>query len=64
MAPLDPRDRLIVALDLPDVDTRASDRGRARRCVNFYKIGLELAYAGGLVLAEQLARTARRSFST
>ena len=45
--PIDPRDRLIFALDVPDCDrarTLAEELGDA---VTFYKIGLELMMSGG-----------------
>ncbi len=45
--PIDPADRLIVALDVPEADaakTFVSDLGDS---VRFYKIGLELFMAGG-----------------
>jgi orotidine-5'-phosphate decarboxylase len=59
---LTPRDRLIVALDIPDVD-------EARRLVEtlgetavFYKIGMELAYGGGLPLVSELAAAGKHVF--
>ena len=59
---LQPRDRLIVALDISD----ASD---ARRLVEklgdsvvFYKIGMELAYGGGLPLVSELAAAGKQVF--
>ena len=59
---LAPRDRLIVALDTPDV-------GEARRLVErigenaiFYKIGMELAYGGGLPLVSELAAAGKQVF--
>lgn len=58
----DPRDRLIVALDLPDA---ASARAMTRRigdAAGFYKIGLELVYGGGLDLARELAGEGKRVF--
>jgi orotidine-5'-phosphate decarboxylase len=58
----DVRDRLIVALDLPSV-------GEARRVVaaigdaaSFYKIGYQLAYAGGLPFAEELIGAGKKVF--
>ena len=62
MTRLAPRDRLIVALDTPDI-------GKARRLVErigdsagFYKIGMELAYGGGLPLVSELAAEAKQVF--
>jgi orotidine-5'-phosphate decarboxylase len=57
-----PRDRLIVALDLPDA--RAAD-GMVERlgdAVSFYKIGYQLAFAGGLPLADALVRAGKQVF--
>jgi orotidine-5'-phosphate decarboxylase len=59
---LAPRDRLIVALDMPDV-------GEARRLVDrigdsasFYKVGMELAYGGGLPLVSELTAAKKHVF--
>jgi orotidine-5'-phosphate decarboxylase len=51
----DPRDRLIVALDVASVEDARAAIAAIGDAANFYKIGYELAYAGGLALAEQLA---------
>jgi orotidine-5'-phosphate decarboxylase len=62
MRPTDPRDRLIVALDAPDAaeaERLVAAIGEAGR---FYKIGMELAYGGGLALAPKLARAGKRVF--
>ena len=50
--PLDPRDRLIVALDLPAVRDAEAMVERLGDAVSFYKIGYQLAFAGGLAFAE------------
>ena len=57
-----PRDRLIVALDIADVR-------EARRLVetigngaSFYKVGMELAYGGGLPLVSELAAAGKQVF--
>ena len=62
MRPTEPRDRLIVALDAPDL-------GEAERLVaaigetgRFYKIGMELAYGGGLALTPKLVAAGKRVF--
>jgi orotidine-5'-phosphate decarboxylase len=56
------RERLIVALDVESVDAaRALVSGLGDR-VSFYKIGLELAYAGGLGLAGELKQAGKRVF--
>jgi orotidine-5'-phosphate decarboxylase len=56
------KDRLIVALDLP---TEAEARRLVDRLgdeVTFYKIGLELLFAGGLGLAQELKRAGKHVF--
>ncbi len=45
--PIDPRDRLIFALDVPDADAARKLFERLGDSVSFYKIGLELCMAGG-----------------
>src|ERR1700738_3261886 len=57
-----PRDRLIVALDLPGVAVAEAMIMRLGDSVNFYKIGYQLAYAGGLPLARQLADAGKKVF--
>ena len=53
-------DRLIVALDVEDVDAARALVARLGASVTFYKVGLELAYApGGLAFARDLAATKR-----
>ena len=47
MKPLAPRERLIVALDTPGVGKAGASSGVGEAAV-FYKIGMELAYGGGL----------------
>ena len=59
---LNPRDRLIVALDLPSVAAAEAMVERLGDTVGFYKIGYHLAFAGGLPLAEMLARAGKRVF--
>jgi orotidine-5'-phosphate decarboxylase len=59
---LSPRDRLIVALDVPSVDHALDLVTRLGDSVSFYKIGLELVYAGGLDLAERLIGTGHKIF--
>lgn len=44
---IDPRDRLIVALDLPEADAARSLVDTLGDAVSFYKIGLELFMSGG-----------------
>ena len=62
MTDLDPRERLIVALDLPDVASAERLVANLGDAVSFYKIGLELTYAGGLVLAEKLIGGGKKVF--
>lgn len=57
-----PRDRLIVALDLPSVAEAEAMITRLGDSVTFYKIGMELTYAGGLGLAERLAASGKHVF--
>ena len=56
------RDRLIVALDVPTVDLAKALIDRLQHSVGVYKIGLELLYAGGMVLASQLVARGQRVF--
>ena len=57
-----PRDRLIVALDLPGVALAEAMVARLGDSVTFYKIGYQLAYAGGLPLVRQLADGGKKVF--
>src|SRR3954468_23667733 len=56
------RDRLIVALDLPSVANAEAMVARLADSVTFYKIGYQLAYAGGLPLVQQLAHAGKKVF--
>src|SRR3954470_12019391 len=56
------RDRLIVALDLASVDAAEAMVVRLGDAVTFYKIGYQLAYAGGLPLVRQLADAGKKVF--
>jgi orotidine-5'-phosphate decarboxylase len=62
MTIIDPRDRLIVALDLPSVGAAESMVARLGEAVSFYKIGMELTYGGGLGLARELAQAGKKIF--
>lgn len=62
MASIPARDRLIVALDLATVDAARALVERLGRAATFYKIGLELAMAGGLDLARELNRQGAQVF--
>ena len=57
-----PQDRLIVALDLPDVAAARAMVARLGETVSFYKIGMELVCGGGLELAARLAGEGKRVF--
>ena len=57
-----PKDRLIVALDLPSVASAEAMIDRLGDAVTFYKIGYQLGYAGGLALAKQLAGSGKKVF--
>jgi orotidine-5'-phosphate decarboxylase len=61
-ATISPRDRLIVALDLPSVATAEAMVARLGDAVTFYKIGYQLAYAGGLPLVQKLAGSGKKVF--
>jgi len=56
------RDRLILALDLPSVAAAEAMVTRLGDAVTFYKIGYQLAFAGGLAFAETLVRANKRVF--
>ena len=61
-AEIAPKDRLIVALDLPSVDAAEATIDRLGDSVTFYKIGYRLAYAGGLPLVGKLADKGKKVF--
>jgi orotidine-5'-phosphate decarboxylase len=61
-AKIAPRDRLIVALDLPSVEAAEAMIGKLGDSVTFYKIGYQLAYAGGLPLVSRLAGSGKKVF--
>ena len=56
------RDRLIVALDLSSVEAAEALIARLGDSVTFYKIGYQLAYAGGLSLVPKLAERGKKVF--
>lgn len=58
-----PKDRLIVALDLPSVDAAEAMIAKLGDSVSFYKIGYQLAYAGGLSLIGKLADRGKKVFA-
>lgn len=59
---MDIRDRIIIALDLPDVATARRMVGTLGGSGTFYKIGYELAFVGGLDLARELIAEGRKVF--
>jgi orotidine-5'-phosphate decarboxylase len=56
------RERLIVALDLPSVADAEAMVSRLGDTVEFYKIGYQLAFAGGLPLAAELIGAGKKVF--
>jgi orotidine-5'-phosphate decarboxylase len=59
---MNPHDRLIVALDLPTVSEAEAMVERLGDAVTFYKVGMQLQFAGGLEFAERLARSGKSVF--
>lgn len=62
MPVIDLQDRLIVGLDLPTVAEAKAMVARLGGSVSFYKIGLQLVFAGGLAFAEDLAQSGKKVF--
>jgi orotidine-5'-phosphate decarboxylase len=56
------RERLIVALDLPSMQAAESMVTKLGASVSFYKIGYQLAYAGGLPFAAALVKAGKQVF--
>ena len=59
---LAPRERLIVALDVPSVAEAEAIVVRLGESVSFYKIGYQLGFAGGLDFARALTDTGKQVF--
>jgi orotidine-5'-phosphate decarboxylase len=59
---LDARERLIVALDLPSVKSAEAMVAKLGESVCFYKIGYQLAFAGGLPFAAGLIAAGKQVF--
>src|SRR3712207_1452293 len=59
---LAPRDRLIVALDLPTVREAEAVVVKLGDAVTFYKVGYQLAFERGLPFAAALASAGKRVF--
>jgi orotidine-5'-phosphate decarboxylase len=62
MSVIPPRDRLIVALDVSTVGEAEALVEKLGDSVTFYKVGLQLVFAGGLPFAEWLRRSGKRVF--
>ena len=60
--PIDPRDRLIVALDVPSVSDAEAMVSRIGPAATFYKIGYQLGLAGGLPFAAGLIAAGKQVF--
>ena len=59
---IDPRNRLIVALDLPSVSQAERLVAQIGDAAVFYKIGYQLGYAGGIGFAQELVRAGKQVF--
>ncbi|MCX5513816.1 orotidine-5'-phosphate decarboxylase [Kaistia algarum] len=59
---LDMRDRLIVGLDLPTVEAAEAMVATLGDTVSFYKVGLQLSFAGGIDFARRLADSGKKVF--
>jgi orotidine-5'-phosphate decarboxylase len=59
---LEARERLIVALDVPSVAKAEAMVMRLGDSVRFYKIGYQLAFAGGLPFATELVASGKQVF--
>jgi orotidine-5'-phosphate decarboxylase len=62
MVAIDSHDRLIVGLDLPTLAEAEAMVARLGDTVSFYKIGLQLVFAGGLAFAGDLAKSGKKVF--
>jgi orotidine-5'-phosphate decarboxylase len=62
LSALPPRERLIIALDTPDAREARGLVERIGDGATIYKIGMELAYGGGLKLAPGLASAGKQVF--
>jgi orotidine-5'-phosphate decarboxylase len=62
LAPRDARDRLIVALDVESADAARRLVERLGSAASFYKIGMQLVFAGGLGLIGELVASGKRVF--
>ncbi len=62
LIPRDARDRMIVPLDFPSVDRAEAMVATLGDAVSFYKIGMQLVFAGGLPLVGQLVADGKHIF--
>ncbi len=60
--PMEPRDRLIVALDVSSIEAAQAMVARLGDTVSFYKIGYQLAFAGGITFARTLTDAGKQVF--
>jgi orotidine-5'-phosphate decarboxylase len=60
--PIEPRERLIVALDVSSVEAAQTMVARLGDAVSFYKIGYQLAFGGGIGYAHSLIETGKQVF--
>jgi orotidine-5'-phosphate decarboxylase len=60
--PIEPRQRLIVALDVSSVEAAEALVAQLGEAVTFYKIGYQLAFAGGLAYTAKLTAAGKRVF--
>lgn len=60
--PIEPKDRLIVALDVPSVSDANAMVSRIGSAATFYKIGYQLGLAGGLPFAAELIAAGKQVF--
>jgi len=59
---ISPKDRLIVGLDVPTIEDAQAMVDTLGDTVNFYKIGMQLVFAGGLKLAQKLVDRNKQVF--
>jgi orotidine-5'-phosphate decarboxylase len=57
-----PRDRLIVALDLPSTEAARGLISKLGDAVSFYKVGYQLGFAGGLEFAREMIGQGKQVF--
>ena len=62
LQPRDARDRMIVALDVSSVSEARALVEKLGDSASFFKIGMQLVFAGGLPLVDELRRVGKRVF--